>query len=60
MLYQVKLQYGFLIDGSSRDEVYAKAVRLLRENPPVYISDVRQHGEPKRDMSFVKRLITGQ
>ena len=60
MLYQVKLQFGFLIDGSNRDEVYAKAVRPLRENPASYIADVRQHGEPKGHPSLMKRLITGR
>lgn len=60
MLYHVKLQYGFLVDGSSRDEAYAKAIRLVRENPSAYISDVRQHGEPKDHPSLVKRLITGK
>jgi hypothetical protein len=60
MLYQVKLQYGFLIDASSRDEAYARAIRLLRENPSAYVSDVRQHGEPKGRPSLMKRLITGE
>lgn len=60
MLYHVKLQYGFVIDAASRDEAYAKGVRLVRENPAAYISDVRQHGEPKGHPSFIKRIITGQ
>jgi hypothetical protein len=59
MLYQVKLQYGCVIDASSRDEAYAKAIRLLRESPESYVSDVRQAGEPKRPTSLMHRLITG-
>src|SRR5262249_13986363 len=60
MLYQVKLQYGFVIDAASRDEAYTKALRLVRENPASYIADVRQHGEPKGNPSLMKRLITGR
>ena len=60
MLYQVKLQYGYLIDAASRDEAYSKAIRLLRESPESYVSDVRQAGEPKQKASFMRRLITGQ
>jgi len=60
MLYQVKLQYGCLIEASSRDEAYAKAIRLLRESPESYVSDVRQAGEPKKRSSLMRRLITGQ
>lgn len=60
MLYQVKLQYGCIIDAASRDEAYTKAVRLLRENPAAYISDVRQQGEPRGHRSLVMRLITGR
>ena len=59
MLYQVKLQYGCLIEASSRDEAYSKAIRLLRESPESYVSDVRQAGEPKKPESLMHRLITG-
>ena len=60
MLYQVKLQYACMIDASSRDEAYAKAIRLLRESSESYVSDVRQAGEPKKPVSLMRRLITGQ
>lgn len=60
MLYQVKLQYGCLIEAASRDEAYAKVIRLLRESPESYVSDVRQAGEPKHQPSLMRRLITGQ
>lgn len=59
MLYQVRLQYGCLTEGSSRDEAYTKAIRRLRESPESYISDVRQSGEPKKPRSLLRRLITG-
>ncbi len=60
MLYQVKLQYGCMIDASSRNEAYTKAIRLLRESPESYVSDVCQAGEPKKPASLMRRLITGQ
>lgn len=60
MLYQVKFQYGCLIEASSRDEAYSKAIRLLRETPESYVSDVRQAGESKKPVSLMRRLITGQ
>ena len=59
MLYQVKLQYGFLVDAGSRDEAYAIAIRLLREAPQSYVSDIHQAGEPKKPETFVHRIITG-
>lgn len=60
MLYQVKLQYGCFVEAGSRDEAYSKAIRLLRESPAAYVSDVRQAGEAKTPKSLLKRLITGQ
>lgn len=60
MLYQVKLQYGCMIEASSREEAYAQAIRMLREAPASYVADVRQAGEPKKPVSIVRRLITGQ
>ena len=59
MLYQVKFQYGCLIEASSRDEAYAKAIRLIRESPESYVSDVRQAGESKKPESLIHRLIMG-
>ncbi len=59
MLYQVKLQYGFLVDAVSRDAAYATAIRLLREAPQSYVSDIHQAGELKKPETFVHRIITG-
>ncbi len=60
MLYQVRFQYGCMIEASSRDEAYSKAIRLLRDSPASCISDVRQPGEPKKPTSLMRRLITGR
>ncbi len=61
MLFQVKLQYGCIVEAMSREEAYVMAIRLLRENPSAYISDIRQQGESKKNPpSLMWRLITGR
>lgn len=58
MLYSVRLN-GFLIDASSRDEAYAKALRRLRESPESAVGNLTAAGSPKR-VSILRRLITGE
>ena len=60
MLYQVKLQYGFLVEASSREEAFQKAVRELKESPASHVADVRQTGLADGNRPLWKRLVTGR
>jgi hypothetical protein len=60
MLYQIKLQYGFIVDAGNRDEAYSKVIRRLRESPELFIADIRPAGESKNKPSLMRRFITGQ
>jgi hypothetical protein len=60
MLYRVRLQFGFVMDASSKDEAYAKALRRLREAPESAISAVVPEGEANMKRSLMGRLLTGQ
>ena len=60
MLYQVRLQYGFMLEASSRDEAFQKALRRLRESPESAVSDVHQAGQHRHKDGLFKRLVTGR
>ena len=60
MLYQVRLQYGFMLEASSREEAFQKALRRLRESPESAVSDVHQAGQPRQKDGLFKRLMTGR
>jgi hypothetical protein len=59
MIYQIKLQYGFLVDATDQASAYSKAVKALRENPGSHISGVTQASAPKKKMSLPMRIIKG-
>ena len=60
MLYQVKMQYGFLIEAGSREEAFQKALRRLRESPESAVSDVRQAGQADGKRPLWRRFVTGR
>ena len=60
MLYQVRLQYGFLIEADNRDQAFRLARKRLLDSPDSAISKVEQYGTPKGKAGVVKRLITGR
>lgn len=60
MLYRVRLQYGFLIDATNRDEAFAKALRRLRDNSETAIADVHPANAAKTSRPLWKRLLTGR
>ena len=60
MLYQIKLQYGFIVDAGNRDDAYSKVIRRLRESPELFIADIRPAGDSKNKPSLMRRFITGQ
>jgi len=59
MIYQIKLQYGFMVDASNQTDAFNKAVRMIRENPSSFISGVVQASAPKRKTSLVMRIVKG-
>ena len=58
MLYQVRLQYGFMLEASSREEAFQKALRRLRESPESAVSDV--HDGPIGPSSGVRSAPAGR
>ena len=60
MLYQVRLQYGFVLDCSNSQEAYQMARKKLLDSPESVISKVEKYGTPKGKPGVVKRLFTGQ
>ncbi len=60
MLYRVKLQYGFVIDATSKDAAYAMALKRLREAPETAISGVGPEGEVKEKRSLFNQFVTGK
>jgi hypothetical protein len=58
MLYQIKLQYGFLIEAGSKEQAHQKAQRMLRESPESYISDIRFPDDAKPPLW--KRVAKGE
>lgn len=60
MIYQIKLQYGFLVDAPDQSTAYMKAVRALRDNPGSHISNVAEApASKKKSMSLLMRIIKG-
>lgn len=59
MLYQIRLQYGFMIEANSPDDAHQKAVCSLREAPESHISRVERANTPRK-RSIVKRIFTGK
>ena len=59
MIYQVKLQYGFVVDAADQATAHAMAVRALRENPSSHISGIKQASAPRRKTSLLMRIIKG-
>jgi hypothetical protein len=60
MLYQVKLQYGFMVEAGSREDAFQKAIRELKDSPASHISDVRSTGVTDGKRPLWKRLVTGR
>jgi hypothetical protein len=59
MIYQIKLQYGFLVDATDQTDAYNKAVRMIRENTGSHISGVYQASAPRRKTSLLMRIVKG-
>lgn len=60
MIYQIKLQYGFIVDATNQADALNKAVKMIRENPSSHISSVFQASAPrKRKRSLLMRIVKG-
>lgn len=59
MIYQIKLQYGFIVDAANQTDAFNKAVKMIRENPSSHISGVSQASAPKKKTSLAMRIIKG-
>ena len=60
MIYQIKLQYGFIVDATNQADALNKAVKMIRENPSSHISSVFQASAPrKRKRSLLMRILKG-
>ena len=59
MIYQIKLQYGFLIDAGNSEEAYQKAVRRLRDTAEGFVSSVYPAGQKKEKPGILRRIMTG-
>jgi len=59
MLYRVRLQYGFLIDATNRDEAYSTALHRLRENPETAISGIQSDAMQRNTRPLWTRLLFG-
>ncbi len=60
MIYQIKLQYGFLIDAASAEDAFQKAIRRLRETPEGFVSGVYPAGQKKEKPGILRRIVTGE
>lgn len=60
MLYQVRFQYGYILDADSQREAFRKARAKLQENPESAISKIDPYGTPKGKPGLIKRIITGK
>lgn len=60
MLYRVRLQYALHIESTSKSDAFAKAARMLKENPGSAIAQIEQADAPKGNPSLLKRIITGK
>jgi hypothetical protein len=58
MLYRIGLS-GFLIDASTKDDAYRKAIKRLRESPESAIAHIGEPGAAK-NKSILYRLLTGK
>ncbi len=59
MIYEVKLQYSFLVEAADQSAAYSKAVESIRENPHVIINGIRQQSTYKKPPSVLSSLIFG-
>jgi len=60
MIYQIKLQYGFVVDATNQADALNKAVKMIRDNPSSHISSVFQASAPrKRKRSLLVRILKG-
>jgi hypothetical protein len=59
MIYQIKLQYGFMVEAEDKAAAYALAAKSLRENPGMAISSVFPAMNPKNKSSLLMRIIKG-
>ena len=59
MIYQIKLQYGFVVEANDQAAAYSKAAQQLRDNPGMVIASVHQFAGAKRKTSLLMRIIKG-
>lgn len=59
MIYQVKLQYGFIVEATNQTDAFNKAVKMVRDNPSSHISGIYQASGPKRKTSLLMRIVKG-
>lgn len=60
MMYQIKLQFGFVIDAGNSEEAFRKAVLRLRESPEAFVSGVYPAGQKKEKPGLLRRIVTGK
>jgi hypothetical protein len=60
MLYRVRLQYALHVDATNKSDAFARATRMLKENPGAAIAQIEQADAPKGNPPLWKRVLTGK
>jgi hypothetical protein len=59
MIFEVKLQYSFLVEANDQSSAYAKAIQTIRDNPHVVISGIRQSTTYRKRRSLLSSIVWG-
>ena len=60
MLYRVRLQYSLHVEAADKSDAFAKAARMLHENPGSAIAMIEQADAPKGNPPLWKRVLSGK